>query len=306
MLTIIREWLAKPSGRYFDGLAIFTQLASPKIKEKFERFFNEMKTEPTTLDIHFTMLINKVADIERNVSLNPKGYENVNLTFKVVEADDETKAIIETKELELAELRKTVEEMEANKSEVDDENLEQQKTIETMEQDIQALEEELETLRAKRGIQIVNYDNMPEDIQKLYDRVREITPIMASIHAEMSVDKLHHKTREKLVAQLYKLDDERRAAWDAIDDWSEGKQTETPIVKEALPYSEDKVIAGAQMARRVEALKENIARSKKTAEGAEREVIKENALKRVAAYETELEELLKQITPEPEKVSDVE
>ena len=306
MLTIIREWLAKPSGRYFDGLAIFTQLASPKIKEKFERFFNEMKTEPKTLDIHFTMLINKVADIERNVSMFPKVYENVTLTFKAVEADDETKAIIETKELELAELRKTVEELEANKSEVDDENLEQQETIETMEQDIQTLEEELETLKAKRGIQIVNYDNLPEEIQKLYDRVREITPIMASIHAEMSVDKLNHKTREKLVAQLYKLDDERRAAWDAIDDWSEGKQTETPIVKEALPYSEDKVIAGAQMARRVEALKENIARSKKTAEGAEREVIKENALKRVAAYETELEELLKQITPEPEKVSDVE
>ena len=184
MLTIIREWLAKPSGRYFDGLAIFTQLASPKIKEKFERFFNEMKTEPKTLDIHFTMLINKVADIERNVSMFPKVYENVTLTFKAVEADDETKAIIETKELELAELRKTVEELEANKSEVDDENLEQQETIETMEQDIQTLEEELETLKAKRGIQIVNYDNLPEEIQKLYDRVREITPIMASIHAD--------------------------------------------------------------------------------------------------------------------------
>lgn len=306
MLKIIRQWLAKPSGRYFDGLAIFAQVASPKIKEKYLNYFSAMKSEPSTIDIHFTMLINQVAIIERNVSLNPKKYENITLIFKEKEADDETKAAIIIKELEIATLRQTMEELKAKEGDDEDDKLELESIVESLEDDLHEMEEELETLRAKRGIQIVNYDNMPEDIQKLYDRVREITPVMASIHAEMSVEKLHHKTREKLVAQLYKLDDERRAAWDAIDDWSEGKQTETPIVKEALPYSDDKVIAGAQMARRVEALKENIARSKKTAEGAEREVIKENALKRVAAYENELEELLKQITPEPEKVSDVE
>lgn len=301
MLTIIREWLAKPSGRYFDGLAIFTQLASPKIKEKFERFFNEMKSEPTTLDIHFTMLINKVADIERNVSLSPKAYEGVTLTFKLVEADDETKELIATKELELADLRTKVEELEADKGEVDDENLELNDQVEELEESIQALEDELETLRAKRGIQIVNYDNLPEDIQKLYDRVRIITPEMASIHAEISVEKLHYKTREKLVAQLYKLDDERRAAWDAIDDWSEGKQTETPIVKEALPYSDDQVIAGAQMARRIIKLEENIKNSQATYDKADREVIKENALKRIEAYNKELAEL-KALLTTPEDI----
>ncbi len=306
MLKIIRQWLSKPSGKYFDGLAIFAQLASPQIKNKYLNYFSALKSEPSTIDIHFTMLINQVANIERNVSLNPKAYEHVTLTSKVVEADEETKAVIESKELELVELRKQLKELDADKSDVEDENIEQQETIESLEQGIQTMEEELETLRAKRGIQIVNYNDLPEEIQKLYDRVRVITPLMANIHAEISVEKLHHKTREKLVAQLYKLDDERRAAWDAIDDWSEGKKTETPIVKEALLYSDDKVIAGAQMSRRVESLKENIARSKKTAEAADREVIKENALKRVAAYETELEELLKQITPEPEKVSDVE
>lgn len=306
MLKIIREWLANPSGRYFDGLAIFTQLASPKIKEKFERFFNEMKTEPKTLDIHFTMLINKVADIERNVSINPKGYEHINLVLKKTAPDEETLQAIAEAEAKIEELKQTLEELETNKNDADDENSELQVRVDELESQIEGFENELTELKAKRGIQIVKYDDMSDDIQKLYDRNREITPIMAKIHAEISVEKLHYKTREKLVAELLKLDDERRANWDMIDDWCEGKEPQTPIEKEVIPYSQDKVIAGAQMARRVEALKENIARSTKTAETAEREVIKENALKRVDAYKIELEDLLKLITPAVEKGSDVE
>jgi len=306
MLQIIREWLANPSGRYFDGLAIFTQLASPTILKNFEKFFNEPKTEPKTLDIHFTMLINKVADIERNVSMFPKNYEEIQLVIKETGPDQETLVVIAEAEAKIAELKQSVEELEIEKTDVDDENSDLQLRVDELEAEIEGREKELAELKAKRGIQIVKYDAMPEDIQAAYDRVKVITPLMAKLHAEISVEKIHHKTREKLVAELLKLDDERRANWDVIDDWSEGKQTETPIEKEALAYSDDKMIAGAQMARRVEALKENIARSTKTADSADREVIKENALKRVAAYNAELDELLKLITPVEEKGSDVE
>jgi ribosomal silencing factor RsfS len=306
MLEIIKNWLAKPSGRYFDGLAIFLQLAPKNILDKYAAFFSELKKEPKQGDIHFSILINKIADIERKVALNPKAFEHIQLFIKEAGPDQETILLIAEAETKIAELKQSVEDLEDKKTDVDDENSDLQLRVDELEAEIEGRENELAEIKAKRGIQIVKYDTMPEDIQAAYDRNREITPLMAKLHAEASVEKLNHKTREKLVAQLLKLDDERRANWDLIDDWSQGKETETPIVKEALVYSNDKVIAGAQMARRVEALKENIARSTKTAENAEREVIKENALKRVEAYKAELEELLKLITPAEEKGSDVE
>lgn len=306
MLKVIREWLSNPSGKYFDGLAIFAQLASPQIKDKYLLYFSSLKSEPKQIDIHFTMLINKVSDIERNVSINPKAYENINLVFKETAPDQETLEAIAEAEEKIQELKQTLEELEADKNNVDDENSELQDKVDELETEISEREKELADLKAKRGIQIVKYDDMPDYIQLAYNRNREITPLMAKLHAEISVEKLHYKTRAKLVDELLMLDDERRANWDVIDDWSQGKLTETPIVKEALPYSDDKVIAGAQMARRVEALKENIARSTKTAENAERDVIKDNAIKRVTAYNAELEELLKLITPAEDKGSDVE
>jgi hypothetical protein len=147
---------------------------------------------------------------------------------------------------------------------------------------------------------------MPEDLQKLFARNQEITPIMANIHAQISVPKLHHATRAKLVKQLHEYDDERRANWDKINDWSEGKTvTDVPDQTEELKYDSDPLIAGAQMVRRVERLKENIIRSQATADSSEKETIKANALKRIEAYTAELEELQLKLTP-TEKEGDVE
>jgi len=315
MQKTIQEWLTKPSGRYFDGLAIFTQLASADIKKKYEAFFREVKSEPKSVDIHFTMLVNKVAQIDQKFTANPSAFEGLTLLLKESAPDAATLEAIEAKNIEIANLKSKIENLKTDNVDVLDENSELNYQVEDLENDLEsakdevsvyeakleALESELEVLKEKRGIQIVAFNDLPEELQKLYNRNKEITPIMASIHADISVEGLHHSTRKKLVKQLCELDEERRANWDKIDDWSEGKTVEFEVEKS--PYSADLVIAGAQMLRRVDNLRENISRSKAAYEAADREVIKENAMKRLTAYETELAELTLKLTP---IVADVE
>lgn len=313
MLKIIQLWLAKPSGRYQDGLAIFTQLASADIKKKYLEYFGQVKGEPKQHDIHFTMLINKVSDIARNIQVNPKLFENVQLVLKEIAPDADTLKAIEEKTAQITELKEKIEFLKSENEDVLDENLELSDQVEELESNLETaqgevseyeeklkeLETELTALKAKRGIQIVAIKDMPEDLQKSYARNQEITPLMAKLHSEISVEKLHPSTRKKLVKQLCDLDDERRANWDAIDDWSEGKTVEPAIVKEEITYDADLVVAGAQKARRILKLEENIKNSQKTFDTAERGVIKENAAKRLEAYQKELAQLQSELDKTP-------
>jgi DNA repair exonuclease SbcCD ATPase subunit len=321
MLKIIQEWLAKPSGRYFDGLAIFTQLASADIKKKYLEYFGQVKEEPKQHDIHFTMLINKVSAIAQNVQVNPALFENIELVLKETDPDTDTQKAIEEKTAEIEALKKAIELFKSENTEILDENSELSDQVEELESDLETaqgevseyevkleeLEKELTALKAKRGIQIMAIKDMPEDLQKGYARNKEITPLMASIHSQISVEGLDPSTRKKLVKQLCDLDDERRANWDAINDWSEGKTVETAIeVKEELSYDSDPLVAGAQMLRRVDRLTENIKRSQDVADATDKETIKANALKRIEAYNVELEELKAKLTPAQPEGSAVE
>lgn len=332
MLEIINNWLAKPVGRYFDGLAIFLQLASPEIKKKYEAFFSEVKEEPGQFDVHLTMLVNKVSAIEAAVKHNPKAFEGIELILKATGPDAETLALIESKNIEIANqktkaaekaaevelLKEKLKLLKSDNVEITDENEELTDKISDLElelgdaqdevsvyaEKLVVLEADIKALKAKRGLQIVALADMPDDVRKVWERNQEITPLMASIHAQIGVEGLHHATRKKLVKQLCDFDDERRANWDIIEDWSEGKET-TDFKIEKPEFSSDPIVAGAQIARRIERLKENIIRSKATLETADRDVIKENANKRIAAYELELSELEAKIKP-VEKEGDVE
>jgi predicted enzyme involved in methoxymalonyl-ACP biosynthesis len=90
-------------------------------------------------------------------------------------------------------------------------------------------------------------------------------------------------------------------AWDAIDVWSEGKTVEPTL--EANSFSDDVLAKGMQIARRMERLKENINRAKESAGNADRETIKESALKRIEKYEKELAELQALVTPPDEQAT---
>ena len=319
MLELIQKWLANPSGRYFDGLAIFTQLASSDIKKKYLEYFKQVETEPKQHDIHFTMLINKVSAIAQNVQINPSMFENIELVFKVNVPNEDILKAIEEKDNQISELKAKIEELKNDHDDALDANTELTDKVNDLESDVEnatdevavyeseleKLEKELEELKSKQGVQIVAVNDLPEDIKLLYARNQEITPLMASIHAQISIEGLHAATRKKLVAQLCELDDERRSNWDAINEWSEGKTAE-PVVKEEAGYDPDLVIAGAQMARRIERLNENIKRSQEVADNTNKETIKANAIKRIEEYTVELEELKAKLTPAETEGSDVE
>jgi len=296
IIQIIKEWLANPSGRYFDGLAIFQQLASPKIRERYEKFFLETKQAPSRNDIHFTLLISKVADIARNVQLNPRAYDKVVLVLKTIDEPqtDESQAIIEQKNAEIAAKNTEIEALKEKLAESTTEQVEElEATISELEDEVEALQVEVDELTQRKGVQIVMYSDMPDHIRAAYDRNKEITPLMASLHAEIADEKLSATKRKKLVKQLVDFDDERRANWDLIDDWSEGKETEAK--SEKPEFSSDPLVAGAQIARRILRLQDNIRNSTQTAETAERELVRQNALRRIEAYQAELTELQNKI-----------
>jgi len=313
MLELIKQWLEKPSGRYFDGLVIFSTLAGAEIKKKYEAYFRELTEEPKQHDMHFGMLINKVSAIAQAVQHNPKAFEDIELVFKVTGPDAETQEQIDAKKQEITDLKAAIELLKSENSEIISENLEFSEQVDELESDLETaqdevseyetkleeLETELDVLKAKRGIQIIALADMPADIRKAWDRNGEITPLMAKIHSEIAVEKLHHKTREKLVKQLCDFDDERRTNWDLIDDWSEGKTLSTEFAEQPkeLTYDVDPVIAGAQMARRVLKLQENIKNSQTTVDTTDKETIKQNALKRIEAYTSELNELNEKLKP---------
>ena len=296
MLKTIQEWLADPNRKYADGLAIFKTTASPEIKKKYGEYFSSIEGEPEQFDIHFGMLINKVSDIENKMRINPDAFKDLTLLMAPVDNSKEIAAIT----AEISTLKETIEALQSKEIEsTENENNAPVVSLTEAEEKLLALETELKNLKEKRGISIVQYDNLPEDIKKLYDRVKVITPLMASLHADLSVEELHPNTRKKLVKKLCDLDDERRLAWDSIDSWSEGKTVE-PVL-EISAYSDDLLVKGMQMARRIFQLKENIKCSLETADKAERETIKRNALSRVVVYEKELAELQSLVTQSDEQ-----
>jgi len=298
MLKNIQEWLADPKRKYADGLAIFKTAAAPEIKKKYGEYFSAVEGEPEQFDMHFGMLINKVSDIENKMRINPDAFKDLTLLVAPVDNSKE----IAAKEAEISTLKATIETLQSK--EIESTEIEDNATVISLteaEEKLMALETELETLKEKRGISIVQYDNLPEDIKKLYDRVKAITPLMASLHADISVEEIHPNTRKSLAKKLCDLDDERRLAWDAIDVWSEGKTVEPTL--EANSFSDDVLAKGMQIARRMERLKENINRAKESAGNADRETIKESALKRIEKYEKELAELQALVTPPDEQAT---
>ena len=152
MLKIIQEWLAKPSGRYFDGLAIFTQLASPDIKKKYLEYFGQVKEEPKQHDIHFTMLINKVSAIAQNVQVNPKAFENIELVLKEIGPDTATLEAIELKNAQIIELKEKIELLKSENEDVLDENSELSDQVEELESDLGTAQGEVSEYEDRKSV----------------------------------------------------------------------------------------------------------------------------------------------------------
>ena len=114
--------------------------------------------------------------------------------------------------------------------------------------------------------------SIPEDKIHLYDQLKEIRPLQASIHAEMSVENNPQK-RKVCVDQLLLLEQKRKVLWSEIDG-----SAETP----APELEENPVERGARLAKRQKQLKQNLKRGKCSE-------------KKRLEYETELEAIIKEL-----------
>lgn len=121
-------------------------------------------------------------------------------------------------------------------------------------------------------------------------RLKEIVPLMARIHADMSVDTLADDKRARLRSQLVELDDERRAIWSRIDAGGD-----PPIKDEDEKTVEMNMLElGRKSAQRIGSLRSYIRRNeealkKHTDAGNKKKA--DNARKKIADYSKELQEL---------------
>lgn len=303
----LQNWLADRGRTYADGVALFQALAPEEMKRKLSAYFNEVKDAPQ-FDSHYTVLVNKLAVIARNagaqkvvlVSDRAAGLiaTAVNVTKAVDKAADKVhgekvlKDIL-VKESELFALRDRIRELENDNEDKTDE-------IEALESDLEEKTEELEELQEKfallrPGAKIVTYSSLPDSIRPMFDRVREITPLYASLFTEMQNESLTPEQREPIAKQVYDLWAERAGLWNQIDAWAEGKKVELKVEeKRTAELPADQVIQGMQIANRIERLKENIRRTQASITSHEKNGkmnLKQKAQQRLEDYQKELAEL---------------
>lgn len=302
------NWLGNRQRKYADGVALFDALAKPVQKEKYAAYFAAAPESPHIFDPHFTQLVNCLSRIAREIRESPELYpasseavaEVKALAEEQKEKELNQRAIkIAAAEHEIEEFTARLEELEGSSEDNAEEIASLQEQIESHQAELEQLREEVDALNTP-GVKVVTEASMPPSIKTAYARIKEITPLYASLHNDIANPSLSDEERQPLADQLCKLDDERRKLWKAIDAWSEGKGKLQ--LAEARPvFSDNPVVRGIELARHVKRLKQNIANSKKAAEKAKedgRQVVYDNAMKRIAGYEADLAETEKEIAGE--------
>ena len=291
MIQEIDNWLRDQKRKYAFGLLIFLTLASSDIKKKYSEFLacgDDEEVKPS--DPRFPMLINKVTNIYNIVKLSPEKYAEAlkKLATPLIRTTDQVKEIVALKESVEA-LQDEITELEESEEDKTAEIVELSDKLVTQNEEIDKLKE---LLKAK-GIKVMDGIDLPKTIKTKYDRIKEITPLMAAIHNELKDTALTDDQRKEKAFELCKLDDERRAYWDDIDAYL-NEYSSVLAEEKKVEYSDDPLVRGMQMANRIKRLKENIRRNQESAEAHKangKPNLEEKALKKVADMTAELEEL---------------
>lgn len=204
---------------------------------------------------------------------------------------------------QISELSSQIDDLTTEKEELEDELFELQGESENKDSQIEDLEKQLEekskgidVLKKEiegKGYSVVTDNDLPAEYQEKKKRIKEIVPLMAKIHAELSDPTLSNKERKAKAGELCTLDDERRGLWDDIDEYLAGKKEVLPEDK-ALQYSDDAEIGKTQMQLRLKRLKEKINRNIESARkhaANNKPNYEAQSLERVARYRAELGEL---------------
>ena len=303
---LLNNWLGDRRRKYADGVSLFRVLGRPQEKKRYLEHLEDGLGKVThQFDGHFTLLINALARISRDIPLQPSLYPEAFKPAQVVvasvqkAAEPMNQAKISEKSTkkgenrsEIAKIRteidKSVSDVQDDVSDLDDRVYSLEHEVRSQGDSIDELSDRVEDL-SKPGVKVVTEASMPPSIRKVYDRIKEIVPLYARLHADISHADISNDERQKLAKQLCDLDDERRRLWGRIDAWSEGKKVE--LEAERPQYSEDPVVRGYEYARAVRRLKDNIRNSQKAADKAKKDgrtVVYENAMRRIEGYEKEL------------------
>jgi hypothetical protein len=140
----------------------------------------------------------------------------------------------------------------------------------------------------------INEADLPEELKAVFARAKELTPLMASLHSELSNENLPAEKAAELTSELIRLDDERAACWEKLDAWAEGRE-EILLEDDPEDLPVDPVKRGVELISRINRLKENIARTKKAIDSTDRENIKARNELKLKAYEQELFDLQSQL-----------
>ena len=291
MVEKINDWLIKPNRDYAFGLAIFLVLASPEVRKKYGDYFKEVDPdEVKPSDPRFPMLINKVTTIYNIVRTNPEKYAEAlaKIAAPMVKTRDDVKAVVA--------LREQVTELEERVEELQDSDDDKAAEIEQLENEIAKKEEIIDGMKAElkeKGMRVLDGKDLPDSVRSKYDRIKEIVPLMASVHADLRNEAITEEDRKALAEQLCALDDERRSHWDAIDAYLEDYDT-TLTEEKKFEYSEDPVVRGMQMANRIKRLKENIRRTEESIQRhveSKKVALEEKSRKKLELFVSELNEL---------------
>ncbi len=307
MNTTLKQWLSDRRRKYSDGVDLFENLASDEMKRKFLNYFREVNTVPQ-FDSHFTVLINKLTSISSILGVKPVvmradvAATTLKAAVDVAMADEKKSSELKgdtvlkdilSKEEELFSLRERLHALEENNEEKSDEIEVLQAELDSLTEELEELQIQFQTLRP--GAKIMTYSALPKEIQALFDRVREITPLYASLFTEMQNENLSPEDRAPIASQVYDLWTERSSLWNKIDDWAEGKQISLKLEEKRMDeLPTNQVLKGMHLANRIDRLKENIRRSAESIDKHKKngkENLRLKAESRLSEYQKELAEL---------------
>lgn len=308
------SWLGDRQRKYADGLALFNTLAKEPMKKKFAAYLSAAPEAPSIFDPHFTQLVNCLSKLDKEIKFSPSLYPAAMEEVIIVKtiSDTERMEALEEKRDAIATLEETLDDLKSRISDLENDSESHGEELASLQEQLDekmgelcSLQNEVNALNSP-GVKIITEESLTPSMRKAYDRIKEITPLYASLHNDIANQDIPAEERQPMAEELCKLDDERRKLWKQIDSWAEGKG---PLqLEEKRPeFSDNSIVRGIEIARQIKRLKNNIANSKTAAERAKadgKQTVMQNALDRISKYEAELATLEAEIAAtQGEKVS---
>lgn len=270
----VDKWLEDSKRCYALGVLLFDFFAPQTIRNKYIQFFNAV-TEPDPFSLEMSMLINKLTDIQRKLMIAPDAFKNLDLNV-LKDKIDALRNVEKENPVDAGYFQDLLEEVELLR----DEN------------------EELESI-IESNDKFVAFEDLPELIQKLFSDLKELRPLMASVHGNLSTCS-DNNARKALAEELCTLDEKRKEAWKQIDQWCKDEGVEiAKFEKKAIaPEQKDPAHHILDLTKLIKNTKEAIRRAKESIfkfeeEGAANKA--EKAKQRLAEKEVELKSLEKEL-----------